>query len=163
MVVGSNHHSGIKTTTKLLKPMTLRGKSVQLYRFKCEIYWILPKLAIFTPLPTSTRDVLAITLAAGMFFFLLITAFSIVIQNRNYKWKRCVPYMSLKLLWYILNALQFLPSQNQENMSKWLCRNLPQYHMLSTREFTKCKLYSNIASSRFWQRTPLRAAPERCH
>ena len=35
---------------------------MQLYRFKCEIYWILPKLAIFTPVPTSTQDVLAITL-----------------------------------------------------------------------------------------------------
>ena len=26
MVVGTNHHSGIKTTTKLLKPMTLEAK-----------------------------------------------------------------------------------------------------------------------------------------
>ena len=39
---------------------------MQLYRFKCEIYWILPKLAIFTPVPTSTQDVLAITLLYPM-------------------------------------------------------------------------------------------------
>ena len=43
VVVGSNHDSGIKTTIT----HDSRGKSVQLYRFKCEIYWILPKLAIF--------------------------------------------------------------------------------------------------------------------
>ena len=30
--------------------------------FKCEMCWILPKLAIFIPVPTSTQDVLAITL-----------------------------------------------------------------------------------------------------
>ena len=37
-------------------------------RFKCEMYWILPKLAVFTPVPTSTQDVLAITLHCIAFY-----------------------------------------------------------------------------------------------
>ena len=62
MVVGSNHHSGIKTTTKLLKPMTLGAKVCNYTGFSVKYIGFLPKLALFTPVPTSTQDVLAITL-----------------------------------------------------------------------------------------------------
>ena len=41
---------------------------MQLYRFQCEIYWILSKLAMFNPVPTSTRDVLAITDLYDIYF-----------------------------------------------------------------------------------------------
>ena len=66
MVVGSNHHSGIKTTTKLLFSVKTHysiGKSVQLYRFNCEMYMILP---IFTPMTPTTQNILAITLIMGL-------------------------------------------------------------------------------------------------
>ena len=46
-----------------VKTQDSRGKSVQLYRFNSEMYYfILPKLDIFTPLPPSTQNILAITL-----------------------------------------------------------------------------------------------------
>ena len=57
-MVGSNHHSGIKTTTKL---MTLEAKVCN-YKSGLSVKYNPPKLAIFTPVPTSTQDVLAITL-----------------------------------------------------------------------------------------------------
>ena len=42
-----------------------RGKWVQVYRFDYEMYLILPKLAIFTPMLSSTQNVLTITKAVG--------------------------------------------------------------------------------------------------
>ena len=69
VVVGKDHHSGIKTTSKLLKPRYSRAQKCKIDTFLTVrmYYRFLPKLELFTLMPTCIQHVLALNTADQYF------------------------------------------------------------------------------------------------